>query len=148
MIIYVKVDANNTKEISDIYTELKCLENEYPGFSEWFNTKVVPGLGKKRDICIAKNGDKIAGVLITKNDEEKKICTLRVSDAFRKHGIGDILVGQSFKILNTTSPIITISEKHIEEFKGLLDRYDFRLVKAYNGYYNCGKLEFSYNGII
>lgn len=150
MLSMISICANDVQGIRDVYQEIKCLDNEYPNFSQWFYGKVVPGLvNHTRVICIVKDEKgTILGVLITKNDGEKKICTLRVASGGRRQGIGRMLLEESFKILNTNRPMITVSQSHISEFKKLLGQYHFKLKQVYYGYYSHEQLEYSYNGLL
>lgn len=140
---------DDIQEVLNSYDELKCLKSEYPEFEEWFHNKVMPGLyNGTRIMCIAKDDtDNMVGILILK-PSENKICTLKVPKEFQGKGIGNLLMEKAFEILGTAEPMIAISESHIEEFKGLLDHYRFKLIAVYHGYYGNGKREYSFNGTL
>lgn len=55
------------------------LRDYYPGFEEQYNLKIVPNIGRDRDIILATNNGEFSGALILKNNIEKKICTLFVN---------------------------------------------------------------------
>lgn len=129
-----------------IYAELQNLNKNYPDFYNWYHEKVIPDPNRK--ILVLSEGQKIAGVLITKDGFEKKICTLRVNKKYRHKGLGSYLMKQSFNLLNTDKPIITVSENHLFEFNPLLRRFGFDLKRIYHNYYMIGKNEYSFNGYL
>ena len=96
--------------ISNIYHEIRLLQSNYPNFSLWF-AKVVRQLNSTtRKMYVALDEGKIAGVLILKRDnEENKICTLRVSEHYRGRGIGSRLMNIAITELKTNKPLITVS---------------------------------------
>ena len=87
-----------------------------------------------------------AAVLILKNTDEKKICTLRVAEDYRNQGIATALLKVAFKELQCARPIITVSSYHIDEFKSLLEKNGFVLYKEYIDYYKQGIVEYAFNG--
>jgi hypothetical protein len=135
--------------INQVYYNLQDLQNEYPDFYEWYYFKVVPQITVgKRNISIVRYGAEIAGLVITKNDLEKKICTLRVNKKYQKSGVGKILFEDTFDILETEKPIITVSEGRVFEFRRIFSYYGFNLEKVYNNYYKTNQAELSFNGLL
>ena len=130
---------------------MKNLENEYPNFYDWYHKKIFTGLNNRtRSILIANDDDtkKIAGISILKNSYEKKICTLRVATEFQHQGIGTQILDKSMEILETNSPLITVSEKRNNEFKNLFQKFNFQEFTKYPNYYREGTYEISYNGYL
>lgn len=136
--------------IKKLYDELAMLQEEYPGFEEWFFGKVVPGvLSGSRLVFVAKYDDRVAGILILKNSDEKKICTLRVAPEFRRMGIGHQLMDCAIDALNISRPVITVSDDHIQEFSRFLIRdYKFVPTEIHYGYYRDDHVEYVFNGTL
>lgn len=132
----------------ELYHELAMLQEEYPGFQKWYFEKVVPGvLSGTRSVFVAHYNEKHAGILILKDADEKKICTLRVLPEFRRMGIGHQLIDFAISALNTTRPVITVSDDHIQEFFHLLtEDYKFALTEFHYGYYRENHGEYVFNG--
>ena len=142
---------SESEKLELVFEFLKNLKSEYPNFYEWYYGKVYDGLkSKTRSILLAYNVDdqKIAGVSILKDFEEKKICTFRVASEFQHRGIGTELMKKSIEILDTTSPLITVPEEHVAEFDKLLKKFDFKEFHRYLDYYRKEKYEISYNGYL
>lgn len=140
------INNHDTVGLEKVYSELRCLSNSYPDFYNWYHEKLA--FDSNRKILVLSEGEKIAGVLITKDGFEKKICTLRVNEQYRRRGIGSYLMQYSFNLLNTDKPIITVSENNLFEFNPLLKRFGFDLKKIYYNYYMLGKNEYSFNGYL
>lgn len=84
----VRVKADDSQTITAIYEFLHDLDNEYSNFSKWYYSTVVPGLASENRIIYTVLDDgKIVAVLILKDADEKKICTLRVAEHYRCQGI-------------------------------------------------------------
>lgn len=134
--------------IIQLYRELAMLQYEYPHFEEWFFEKVLPdAMSGKRKVFTAYCSDQLAGILILKDTDEKKICTLRVLPGFRRIGIGHQLMDCAISALNTLHPVITVSDNHIQEFWDLLmTDYQFKLHEIHYGYYRDKHFEFVFNG--
>lgn len=145
----IRIRPNDKKMINSVFRSVKDLEEEYPNFKNWYYQSVVPGLidGTRNIFAVVCNGE-IVAIMILKNAEEKKICTLRVSKNYRNLGICSKLLKIAFKELQTAMPIITVSDKHKYEFENVLNRNGFVLEKAYPDYYINGVVEYSYNGLL
>ncbi|UAY77835.1 GNAT family N-acetyltransferase [Pasteurella canis] len=125
----------------------------YPNISIWYD-KVIKEIDKdpnRREMLIALSRDNgslsIIGLMILKNhDIEKKICTLRVKDAYQKKGIGSKLFEEAFKYLNTNKPLITVPEESRDIFSKIFKKYEFQQTEALLGLYREGKYEYIYNG--
>ena len=135
--------------IKRVYEALIPLEQEYPNFKHWFFSTTVPGVVEgTRKIFIASFAYEIAGVLITKDANEKKICTLRVLPEYRRMGLGRKLMRCAVQELNIAKPLITVSDEHLDEFKVLFEEFGFVPTAAYFNYYRQGHTECAYNGYL
>ena len=148
--IFQHIEDFDLELANKIFEAIRNLDLEYPNFKEWYYTKVCSGLeNKTRSILIVQDEQqKIVGVSILKNADEKKICTFRVASEFKYRGIGTELMRKSIEILGTDSPFITVSEDHIDEFKTILQKFNFQEFRRYFGYYRKGKYEIAYNGYL
>jgi len=73
------------------------------------------------------DGLSVAGLSILKKDlEESKICTLMISEDYRKKGYSKELLESSFDYLGTDKPLITIPSNRIEEFNKIIEFYDWK----------------------
>lgn len=133
-----------------IYSCLSDLNNEYSHFTSWYFDIVREGINNANRVIIVKEfNDEIAGVAILKNTlEEKKICTFRIFEKFKRLGLAHELMLQSKILLQTNTPLITVSEKRITEFSYFLAKNEFKLYRKYNNYYSNGIAEFAFNGPI
>ena len=97
---------NSFMEIAnELYELTSWLNKTYPGYKEWFYNKQIKGcLTPNRNIIFVKNkkGKIIALSCLKKDEKERKICTLFVSDKYRKHGIGSLLLEESMRFFNRT----------------------------------------------
>ena len=144
-----RIRSYNDRLIRQISCALSLLRNEYPGFHRWFNTTVKAGLPSGRRqiwIAISPKGE-MAGVLILKKQpEEKKICTLYVCEQFRNQGIGTLLMNTALQNIGTDTPLATVSSNHIKEYSRLLKKFQFQPNRIYKDYYRSGVSEISFNG--
>ena len=148
-----RVDYDNKQLLEKVLVTFLFLEQDYPGFSSWYKTKVMPGLrGGSRHIYIATsdvNSDDIAAVMILKNSsEEKKICTLYVMEEFRLQGLGTTMVDLAMKSLQFDAPIITVSGSHRVGYEKLFEKFGVEHYQEYSNYYKTNETEHSYNGYL
>ncbi|MCL3782743.1 GNAT family N-acetyltransferase [Prolixibacteraceae bacterium JC049] len=135
--------------IKEVYSFLELLEDEYPNFKEWYFKKVVQEIGFSRQLLLKYLKKELVGVAILKQNQfESKICTFRVKDEFQGLGIGSKMIQESFGLLNTYNPNITVSERRIGEFNRILTTNGFQLDAIYPDYYIQGQKEYSFNGLI
>lgn len=129
---------------------LVSLNFEYPGFNKWYWSLFENSTIKnERDIIFYTFNNEIAGVAILKHDNnENKICTLRVSSKYQHIGIGSALIEKSFEIFNSDKPLITIHISKYNSFKEIFLKYNFSLAQQIQGYYGLFKSELSYNGVL
>lgn len=137
------------KLADEIYELAIHLNGAYPGYKEWFYNKQIKGcLTPNRNIIFIKNeeGKIIALSCLKKDDKEKKICTLFVSDKYRKQGLGSLLFEESMKFLETTKPLVTFTEDKLPMFEKIITKYNWKLTEIVDGIYNDGIREFCFNG--
>ena len=146
---YISLEQENlfNSLIDEIYELSFHLNNSYPGYNKWFYEKHVVGCkNSSRDIIFIKNeNDKIIAFSCLKNEDEKKICTIYVADEYRNKGIGSILFKESFKVLETTKPLITIMEDKLYMFEKIITKYKWELTDAIYSKYHDVMLEFCFN---
>lgn len=130
-----------------VYSELKSAELYYPNFKDWYYSKVVPDiLLNNRSLLIEQRQKDIAGIAIIKNTiQEKKLCTLKIIDHYQNRGIGLKLFEKTFEALETTKPLLTVSEEKMVEFQKIFKYYDFKLTSIKKDLYRTGKVEFIFN---
>jgi ribosomal protein S18 acetylase RimI-like enzyme len=109
----------------EIYDTIKFVSNHYPNFKEWYE-KVLKEIPEgTRDIIFIRNERELKGFIIIKNSiNEKKICSLYIKENFRKIGLATKLIEESFKVLKTTTPIISIPKETIKEFLYFIKKYN------------------------
>jgi hypothetical protein len=141
--------AADYKWTEEVFACLAHLEETYPGFRAWYYDKIGDlRPSEERAIFIRwVNGRRPLGIAIAKRSlTERKLCTLWVDHAARASGVAAELGSEAFAWLGTTKPLFTVPEERIAEFKGLLNRWDFRAEQVLNGYYRLGKAEYVFNG--
>lgn len=125
----------------------KTMEIKYPNFDDWFGKIFVEVLMEdvRREIVLAMDGNKIAGILILKDtDGEKKICNIVVLPEYRKQGVATELFELAFEYLGTRKPMISMSQDLVPSFAALIRKYKFKLTNI-DYTYNKNKIEFYYN---
>lgn len=137
-----------TAIIDSAFNAISPLSFEYPNFHNWYYDKVVPGLfSRERKLLVYCVDDKISGVVILKDSgEEKKICTIRVHPAFRRQGIGKKMIEESFELLDTAHPVISVSSERIHQFRKILQYFGFKLEGKYSNFYMPEVTEYVFNG--
>lgn len=128
----------------------------YPGFTEWYKNKIVPGFRdgtrviivariKKKDIC----GVSILRKLRNTEKKSNKICSFYVSQEGRGNGIGHLLMINSLREFEgyDLPIVITVPEERLREtvgdntFSKFLKHYGFELVAEIDGKYRQNKKE-------
>ncbi|WP_082475477.1 GNAT family N-acetyltransferase [Rhizobium sp. Leaf341] len=123
----------------------------YPGIDRWFTSKVQPGLmsgARKILVDVADNNKLNAIAILKKNDSEKKICTFWVSPTARGRGVGRRLLADSVAWLECATPLLTVPEEELANFKPLLSETGFKLTQFIPGAYRHGSIEYVFNGSI
>lgn len=134
-----------------IYKFVNRLVWEYPNFKQWFEGLFAESqeLKQEREIIFCEQDFQIIGVAILKsNQDEKKICTLRVAKEFQHQGVGRKLMELSFEWLQSDRPIITMHKNKQKEFSALLDYFGFELEQQQRNYYYFFSTECVYNGVL
>ena len=85
---------------------------------------------------------------LKKDKEEKKICTLYVSDQCRTHHLGTRMVEASMDFLETTKPLITLADYKLPMFQPIIDKYGWELTEIVTGLYNGSGKELCFNGTL
>lgn len=131
-----------------IQQDAQFLSSSYPDFYRWVGTKVTPGLvSGTRTAVIETRDDEVVGLLIVKHsDSEKKLCTLRVRDAFQNKGLGVKLFQKAFDILGTSRPLLSVSDQNLQKFSRIFDYFGFQKQSEYHGLYLPTLTEHSFNG--
>ena len=120
----------------------------YPGFDDWYCSKVLPGIGSSRRVLKAVSGRRLAGICILKDDgDEKKICSLRVDVNHRRQGVGTALIAASIELLNDERPLITAPQEVMPSLAPLLKRFGFEATAECRGLYRKNASEFIFNGV-
>lgn len=102
------------RDLIFVKDSLNSLRNYYSNFNEWFDKKVLSG---HRFVFVAYDKENFAGCLILKKDEnEKKICTLFVREENRFDHIGGDFLQIAYDTLQTEKLPISISDEVKEEF--------------------------------
>ncbi|MDQ7979047.1 GNAT family N-acetyltransferase [Paraburkholderia sp. SARCC-3016] len=129
---------------------LEGLSLLYPNFLHWYESKVVPGLlTGERKILLREAGGRLAGLAIVKDTEdEKKLCCLRVMPDFKGSGIGLKLFDESFELLKSDKPLLTIAEEQLPQFGKIFEHFGFEVGDKYQDIYRRNKAEYSYNGLL
>lgn len=128
-------------------TDFTCAD--YPKHKSWYFEKHLPELinGTKREILYIEDQEQIIAIACLKKDEEeKKICTLYISDSYRDQGLGTTIIEESMRWLETTKPLITIADYKLGMFTPIINKYDWQLTEVVAGMYNDRHQELCYNG--
>ena len=144
-------------------TLTKVIGDSYPGHFKWLDNTFLKGLQltTERGYSFAIDFDRFIGVkskmgivgthqlagcsLLKNSPEEKKLCCLFVDPTYRKRGIASHLVEDSFEVLNTDKPLMTVSEHNVPQLQKLIDRYGFELTSVKESIYKPGVKEYYYN---
>lgn len=148
------LSAQTEKSILQHYTgqiqlflyDLTC---DYPFFGEWLKKALSEIAAGRRTIVILTqegNPQRVIGLTILKTDrQEKKICTIRIYKDYQRQGYGSLLVKKSLEILGTSTPLATVSEKHIAAFKPFFRQFGFNIVGKVKSLYHIGEFEYFFN---
>lgn len=107
----VKLKNSDTDKIILTRKALVGLRDYYPGFEEWYNSKIIPNIGKDRNIILATNNGEFSGALILKNNSEKKICTLFINPKNRHKNLSLDFLRIASEELQTYKMPISFNEK-------------------------------------
>ena len=136
-------DKNFSKAVNEIYLGTAFNIEQYPNYLNWYFTKNIPRvLTNQGEGLFDLDALLLKGLVFIKYDEQK-ICTLYVSDEYRRNGLGQKMLEESFKLLNTDKPLITIPEYKLDMFMKFIKDYGWKET-GYSDKYN--KKEVIFNG--
>lgn len=123
------------------------LSADYPGIDRWFALKVVPGLRRGTRCLLPMERDGVlVGLGIAKNEEdERKICTVRVAPSYAGRGMGVRLFDGLLKWLDVDRPHLTVTQSRLPAFERIFDYYGFTVTSAQQGLYVPHAVELGYN---
>ena len=103
----------------------------------------------KRTVVLEERDDKSAGLLILKHTaEERKLCTLRVRPEFENRGLGLRLFDKAFEILDTSRPLLSVSDQNLPKFSKIFDYFGFICEASYRDLYVPESQELAFNGVL
>lgn len=123
------------------------LSDDYPGIDCWFALKVIPGLRSGTRYLLQMERDGVlVGIGIAKNEEdERKICTVRVAPSYAGRGMGVRLFDGLLKWLDDDRPHLTVTQGKLPAFERIFDYYGFAVTSAQQGRYVPHAVELGYN---
>lgn len=141
--------ADLAKRIYEI-TDFIC--EDYPKHREWYFHKQLPRIFTPNGKILFARADDDTTILamacLKKDEEEKKICTLYVSDQCRGQHLGTRMVEASMDFLETTKPLITLADYKLPMFQPIIDKYGWELTEVVEGLYNDRAKELCFNGTL
>ena len=131
-------DKNFSKAVNEIYLLTDYNKLQYPDYYKWFYQKNIPRiLNGEGDAIFYLDGFNVVGLSMMKKDElESKICTLLINEEYRKKGYSKQILEDSFEYLGTDKPLITIPENRLDEFKNIINTYEWKETKIITDYYS------------
>lgn len=162
----IDYNINDERYYIQVKNLTKTIADSYDGHFQWLDTKFFGELrkgGQSRGYSFAIDFDKfidfpygstfdtvgtyqLAGCSLLKNTpEEKKLCCLFVDPSYRGQKIASNLIENSFELLNTTKPLMTVSQQNLSQLQKLIDRYGFELTSVKESVYKPGIKEYYYN---
>lgn len=123
------------------------ISESYIGHNHWLINKFFANLKHgTRGYSFAVDDYHLAGCSLLKNEEdERKICCLFIDPNYRRQGIASHLIEDSFRLLNTDKPLMTVSEQNLAQLQPLIKRYNFELTSVRKSVYKQGVNEYFYN---
>src|SRR5258706_8307409 len=129
-----RTDPQRFVAYSDMaFDTLVHLSAFYPGFEQWYRRKVAPGLiTGERAVLMRFVEGKLGGIAIVKDtDSEKKLCCLRVMPHLQGSGLGLRLFEDSFEVLQSEKPLLSVAEEQLPLFSRVFDHFGFEVVRRY-----------------
>ncbi len=143
---FLMTPFQGTIEYSQVLNFILPLSQQYPQIEDWFGSKVISGLkAGTRKISIITRNNEIAALGIAKDEEEKKICTVRVASKYIGKGFGIKVFDELLEWLDTPNPILTVGEEKLPQFSKIFDHYGFKLSSSHMSLYQVGKTELIFN---
>jgi hypothetical protein len=133
--------------IHNVFNKLSHLEDAYPGFKGWYNSKVIPGLTNgTRQILAEYHGDQpVALVIAKRSTTERKLCTIWVDENERGSRASQALIGSAVKWLDCNRPLVTATESAREMLHSTFRRFGFKETGRKFGMYSLESAEYFYN---
>jgi hypothetical protein len=144
-------DEHAYHEAVDIARDrLRHLSQFYPDFTRWFSQKVEIGLASgERTLLMRYVGSDLAGIAVVKHNMfESKLCCLRISPEFDGSGLGLKLFEDSFEVLQTDHPLLSVCEEQLPKFQRVFKHFAFKYGHHYKNFYRSGVSEHSFNGLL
>ena len=131
-------DSNFSKASNEIYLLTDYNKFQYPGYYKWYYQKNIPRIiAGNGEAIFYLDGFQIVGLsMLKKTEDESKICTLLINEEYQKKGYSSLILEDSFKILGTDKPLITIPEKRLDEFSKIIQAYGWVASETTNSYYS------------
>jgi hypothetical protein len=130
----------------DLLRRLEGLESVYPGFRDWYLSKVVPGVADgTRRVFAEISGSRISGVAIAKRDRrELKLCTLW-KDPAADSGTAVAIARSAMDWLGTERPSFTVPADRIQRLRPVLNHFGMSDGISVGSLYRPGVGEFLFN---
>lgn len=130
----------------DLLQRIQELESVYPGFRDWYLSKVVPGVADGTRRVFAEISDLgISGVAIAKRGGgELKLCTLW-KDSNSDGGTAVALARSAMEWLGTERPSFTVPADRIHRLRPVLNHFGIDGGIAVGSLYRDGVGEFLFN---
>lgn len=143
-----RVPAEMTDQERRALAFLLPLSADYPGIDRWFVLKVVPGLrrGTRYLLPMERDGVLVGLGIAKKEEDERKICTVRVAPSYAGRGMGVRLFDGLLKWLDDDRPHLTVTQGRLPAFERIFDYYGFAVTSAEQGLYVPHAVELGYNG--
>lgn len=137
------------KQATQAFPFIADLDRFYPALSQWYESKVIPGLSQGENrMLLAWEGETLAGLVLGKvTSEERKLRCIRVAPDWQNTGLGLRLIERMFDELETATPSCTVAEEMLHQYsRPFINRYGFELSAVDKGRYRPRKLEYAFNG--
>lgn len=134
-------------ELAAVRSVLSPLQRTYPGFDDWFEARINPGLlARTRTVICALEADRPVGVVIAKRSSEAKLCTIWVNPTARSNGLGYALISEAISWIGERRPLVSVPQEQLRGFTTIFRRLDFRLTEQLDGKYRPRRAEYIFNG--
>lgn len=119
---------NFSKAVNEIYLLTDYNHEQYPEYWKWYYQTNIPRIcSGNGEIIFYLDGLEVAGLIILKKTPlEAKICTFMINESYRQKGYSKELLENAFTYLGTEQPLITISEKRLDEFSKIITAYHWQ----------------------
>lgn len=133
-------------DVMDLLRRLEELQSVYPGFRDWYLSKVVPGLADGTRRVFAETSDsRISGVAIAKRGGgELKLCTLW-KDSNADGDTAVLLARSAMDWLGTERPSFTVPADRMHRLRPVLNHFGMGGGVAVGSLYRQGVSEFLFN---